>query len=260
MPIFDDEGRKIYYEVAGSGSALLLINGIAGDTRQWAPLVGELQNSFQTIIYDMRCSGKSSKPDEPFGISDLAGEAHRLLRHLGHKSSCVLGFSMGGMVAMSLACRYPESVGKLFLVATAPSASRPHPLSSRILKMFRRTDVSSSLFTEVYESIFGPEYKKKVSAKDFIDFRTSDENPQPAFAYLRQLEALESGDLFDEVERIKAPTIVITGEEDAVVSPANSEWLAGRLPGAALFKLKGIGHMVPAEATGELARIVLSSR
>lgn len=75
ISFYNCEGLNTYYEVAGEGEPLLLINGITADTRQWEPLVGHLKNSFKVISYDMRCAGKSDKPKENITISQLSREA-----------------------------------------------------------------------------------------------------------------------------------------------------------------------------------------
>ncbi|HPM41882.1 MAG TPA: alpha/beta hydrolase, partial [bacterium] len=258
MPYLNQNGIGIYYEVAGSGPEILLVNGLGGDTRFWAPLVACLEKSFRVLAYDMRCAGKSDKPDAPFSVEDLADEAHALLGRLCSGRACVLGFSMGGMVAIKLAARHPDCVRKLFLVATAPSLKGPFPASEKTLSMFRRTDISAELLTEVYEAVFGPEYRKKVSAREFIDFRMNDENPQPAFAYLRQMEALESFDLRAEVKKITASATVIAGEEDSVIPPDNADWLSGQIKGSTLHRIPGVGHMAPLEAAEGLADILIA--
>lgn len=259
MPFFQYEGINLYYEISGEGPPLFLINGLAGDVRQWEPLVGRLKSSFQIICHDMRCAGRSDKPDAPFSIEDIAEESRALISHLGHDSVSVLGFSMGGMVAMSLARRHSDIVRKMFLVSTAPSLKRPCPPSKQALKTFRTTDVSPQLFGEVYEIIFGSKYRKKVSLQDFIKFRMADENPQPAFAYLQQLKALEICDLFDEIKKISTPTVVIVGDEDGLLPPENSIWLNGHLSDSKLFTFNGVGHMVPLEAPDELADVLISN-
>lgn len=260
MPFFENEKINIYYEIAGEGPPLLLVNGLAGDARQWQPLVEKLKKSFKIISYDMRCVGRSDKPDASFSIEDLADEAHALISHLGHHKVCALGFSMGGMVVMNLALKHPKVVSKMFLVATTPSLKRPHPPLEETLNVLRRTDVSPELLTQVFECIFGSKYRKKVSATDFIDFRMHDENPQPAFAYLRQLDALESCDLCQEVGKISAPAIMIVGDEDKVIPSENSKWLNAHIKNSKLFTFEGIGHMVPVEEYNKLADVIVSNK
>ncbi|MFH1223238.1 MAG: alpha/beta hydrolase, partial [Pseudomonadota bacterium] len=260
MPFFKNEGINLYYEISGSGPALFLINGLAGDTRQWKPLIDKIKTSFQVISYDMRCAGQSDKPDKPFSLEAVTNEAYNLIRHLRHDKVHVLGFSMGGMVTMSLAQKYPDSINKIFLVSTTPSLKRPHPISNSNMEMLRRTDVSNELLTKVYESVFGPKYKKASSVDNFINFRMNDDSAQPAFAYLRQLEALESWDLYKEVEKISVPAIIVAGEEDKLIPLENSIWLNSHITGSKLYTLKDVGHMVPLEAPDELANILVSNK
>lgn len=256
MPYFKHEGIRLYYEIAGQGPPLLLINGLAADTRQWEPLVSRLKASYRIISYDMRCAGRSDKPDLPFSIGDAADEAYGLMRHLRQDQVSVLGFSMGGMVAMSLACKHPESIRTMFLVATAPSLKRPYPPSDDVLSMLRRTDVSPDLLTQVYESVFGPKYRETVSADDFISFRMSDDNPQPAFAYVQQGRALESCDLCEEVGTISIPAVVIVGSDDKLIPPENSRWLNSHFIHSTLYTFEGISHMIPVEAPEQLADVL----
>lgn len=260
MPFFKHEGINLYYEIAGEGPVLFLINGISADTRQWEPLIDRLKTSFQVVSYDMRCAGRSGKPNLPFTIGDLSGETYGLMRHLRHDKVFVLGFSMGGMVAMDLARKHPDGIRKMFLVATAPSLKRPHPPSDDTLNMFRRTDVSPALLAQVYETIFGSKYRETVSANDFISFRMSDENPQPAFAYIQQGRALEFCDLCEDAGKISVPAVVISGSEDKLIPPENSLWLNSHLINSKLYMFEGIGHMIPVEAPDQLAGVLISNK
>jgi pimeloyl-ACP methyl ester carboxylesterase len=219
MPFFKYDGVKLYYEISGSGDPLLLINGLAGDTRQWGPLIDEIKTSFQVISYDMRCAGQSDKPDKPFSLEDLTSEAYGLIRHLKHNKIQVLGFSMGGIVTMNLAQKHPDNINKIFLVSTTPSLKRPYPVSRENMEMLRRTEISNELLTKVYKSVFGSKYKETSSVDNFIKFRMNDDKAQAAFAYLQQLRSLESWDLYKEVRTISVPTIIVAGKEDKLIPP-----------------------------------------
>ncbi len=259
MTFFKYNDIELYYEVAGKGPPLLLIGGLGCDTRLLEPLTNQLKSSFTVIGYDMRCAGQSDKPTTLFTISELADEARALIKYLGYKKPCALGFSMGGVVVMDMALRHSDTLDKIFLVATAPSLKRPpYPIAPDITAMLHRTEVSPELLTQVYENIFGPEYKKRVSAEAFIKFRMEDVNPQPADAYLNQLRACEANDLCDSVCKIKAPTFVIVGDQDRLIPPKNSRWLKEQIPNSKLFIFKGVGHMVPLEAPEKLANVVVA--
>lgn len=260
MPFFKNQGINLYYDISGNGPPLFLINGLAGDTRQWKLLIDRIKTSFQIISYDMRCAGQSDKPDKPFSIEDVTNEVYSLIRYLRYDKVFVLGFSMGGMVAMNLAHKYPDNILKIFLVSTTPSLKRPYPLSYETMSMLRRTDISPALLTQVYESIFGSKYKETISVDAFINSRINDDNPQPAFAYLQQLKAVESCDLYAEADKISVPAIIIAGEEDKLIPSENSIWLNDHLKNSKLYTYKGIGHMVPLEAPDKLEDVLVSSK
>lgn len=260
MSQFEHNGIRLYYETCGSGSPLLLINGLSCDTRSWEMLIPHIKDNYNVITYDMRCAGKSDKPAAACSIHDLAEEAFALIEHLGFKKLRIAGFSMGGMVAMDLALSHSDMVEGLFLISTAPSFTRPYPQEAHVREMLQRTDVSDELLTSVFETVFGSEYRKMVTAEDYIKFRMEDPFPQPVESYLRQLAAIDSFDMVDRVAEISCPVHIVTGDEDRIINPENARWLADRISGAKLHVLKGVGHMVPIEAPGELAKIMSAVR
>ena len=253
MPFFDFNDVKIYYEVAGQGPPLLLINGIGANTRQWEPLVQLLKDSYQVIFYDMRCAGKSDKPKEPITIPRLAEEAVALAKHLNHDKIDLLGYSMGGLVAQEVALSYPKIVRKLVLLGTVPSLKRPYPPSNHSREMLHAKKFSTDFLQKTFYLLLGRKYRDRVTVEEYIKTALENKNPQPAEAYWNQLQALESYDLVDKVCNIQVPTLVAMGERDKAIPPENSEWLAQRIPNAILRTFKGVGHIIPLEGPEELA-------
>jgi 3-oxoadipate enol-lactonase len=256
MPYIKSNGIEIYHETHGRGPAMLLIHGLGNDSREWGPLIERLEGRFTPISYDMRGSGRSDKPDGPYTMEGMSADAAGLLKEIAKPPVDVLGFSMGGCVALELALDRPELVRRLVLVSTIPSWRGPYAPSERLKVLFRRTDVSEELLIEVYETIFGAGYREKVPPEEYVARRMDDEFPQPVEAYLSQLAALEAFDVRDRVGSISAETLVVAGTDDRVVPVENSRWLADKVPGARLETIEGAGHMVPVERPGELAAII----
>lgn len=246
-------GIDIYYRVTGGGPPLLLINGLGCDTRLFGPLTTLLKGSFTVINYDQQQAGRSGKPGRTASIAELAEEALGLLARLGISKTSVFGFSMGGMIAMELAAGHPGTVDRLFLVSTAPSINRPFPVSKDIKEMMHSTEITDGLLTDVFLNFFGPDYRKKIPVGAYLDFRHNDPEPQPASAYLRQLETLDSADLSNRAGRIVSPTLLFAGSEDRVIPPANSRWLNQRIRTSRIEMVKGAGHMLPVEVPEILA-------
>jgi len=253
MPYFDYNGINLYYEKAGAGPPLFMVNGLGGDTRLWSFLLPHLNESFTTIVYDMRCAGKSDKPAEPFCIADLSDEAYALIQHLGYDAVSLLGFSMGGMVALEMALNHSDKLDKLILVSAMPATTKMYPIPDFVMKLFVRTDISPRLITMIYDVIFGSDFRKAHPAQEYIDFKMNDDNPQPAGAYLNQLNAIKSFDVRSKVQDINLPTLIVAGNEDLIIPPKNAKWLNEHISGSRLTVFDKVGHVVPIERPKELA-------
>ena len=256
MPFCDVGGLRIYHEIAGEGAPLLLINGLACDTRLWQPIVARLSGSFRVISYDMRCAGRSESPKDELTIEKLADEARELLLKLETPRARVLGFSMGGMVAMQLASKHPEAVERLTLVSTTPCIDHPVPADKGILAMLHRTDICDELLEGIFMLFFGSDYRDRVTLADYINFRMREEHLQTPEDYIRQLVACERFDIVGRIGSIEAPTEIIVGAEDRIFPPSVSEWMRDRIQSANLTIVPRAGHMLPVEAIDEVVRAV----
>lgn len=257
MPYVRSNGIEIYHERHGSGPGMLLIHGLGNDLREWEPLIELSKGRFTLISYDMRGSGRSDKPKGPYTMEEMAADAAGLLNKVAKTPVDVLGFSMGGCVALELVLSHPELVNRLILVSTIPSWNGPYPPSEGLKVLFRRTDVGEALLIEVYENIFGERYRERVPAGEYVAQRMNDEFPQTVEAYLGQLAALEAFDVRDRVNSISAETLVVAGTDDRVVPMQNSLWLSERIPHARLETIEGAGHMIPVEYPDRLSAIIV---
>jgi pimeloyl-ACP methyl ester carboxylesterase len=132
---FDSGGVKIRYVVQGreNGEPVLLIHGFLADVeKQWTPVIKALVKDYKVIAFDCRGHGDSDKPHDPkkYGL-EMVKDAVRLLDHLKIPKAHVVGYSMGGNIALQVAVRYPERVRTLTLGgAGLPAASRQQLLEA----------------------------------------------------------------------------------------------------------------------------------
>jgi pimeloyl-ACP methyl ester carboxylesterase len=117
---FSHDGCSFYYEVRGSGSPLVFLNGSGSTIEAVSLLVDYFAKSFTVAIHDQRGLGKTSIPKGPYSMAQYAADAVALADHLGWKSFNVLGISFGGMVAQELAVTYPDRVKRMVLCCTSP--------------------------------------------------------------------------------------------------------------------------------------------
>ena len=102
-------GIELYYESQGTGPAVLLVPGLGADTRLFGGVIGPLAGTCQVIAFDPRGAGRSEKPPGPYTVEQMANDAHGLLDVLGIEHAVVVGYSMGGRIALSLALDHPTA-------------------------------------------------------------------------------------------------------------------------------------------------------
>jgi 3-oxoadipate enol-lactonase len=247
---------ELYYEEHGSGQPLLLIMGLAADSMAWMFQVPEFCKHYRTIVFDNRGVGRSSKPPGPYTISQMADDTAGLLDVLGIAQTHVVGVSMGGMIAQELALRHPRLVRGLVLACTYPEPDadieRQREFSVEELggRVSAGGDIQIDLqafdpmafFQQLLPLAFNQEFIEKELPKIMPLFAGALQYGFSMEAILGQVAAVMSHKATDRLHQIAAPTLVITGDADRLVPPANSEILAKHIPGARLVKVPGGSH------------------
>ena len=250
----DANGVSLYYELAGTGTGtddgaanrLLFISGTGGDLRDQPRLTdGPLADTFQLLMYDQRGLGQSSVPSEPSTMADFADDAAALLEAVGWDDCLVLGVSFGGMVAQELALRHPHRVRRLVLACTssggAGGASYPlHELAAldADTRVARQMELLDTRWDEQWRAAH-PEMVALIAGR--LDVGTQQTGAVSA-GLANQLAARAQHDTTAQLGAIACPTFVCGGRFDALAPPANSQYLAGAIPGARLAMFDG-GHL-----------------
>jgi pimeloyl-ACP methyl ester carboxylesterase len=248
MPLTE---RGIHYQTLGDPAKppLLLIMGLALSSRAWDRLPEHLARDFHVLVFDNLGTGRSPRRGVAYRMRHLAHDALAVLDAAGVRQAHVFGISMGGMIAQELAIRHPERVRSLALGCTFASwrkATAP-PL---------RTKIDLALLN------MGRVTPRRI-ARLLVSAEWHRAHPQSAMEWLRRAErtalryataqvlAIARHHTLDRLEHIRAPTLVLTGDQDRLVPPANSEVLARAIPRARLRVLRGAGHVFPLEREEE---------
>jgi len=246
----------LYYEEHGSGDPLLLIMGLAADSTAWMFQVPDFARRYRTIVFDNRGVGRSAKPPGPYTIHEMADDAAGLLDALAIPRAHVVGVSMGGMIAQELVLRHPQRVRGLVLGCTFPEPDAATERQRQFsIEQFggsvtaageTRIDVSAldpmMFFQHLLPLVFNQSYIERELPKLVQVFSGVLQYGFNLEAILGQVAAVMGHKTTDRLHRIGAPTLVITGDADLLVSPANSELLARHIPGARLVKVPGGSH------------------
>jgi pimeloyl-ACP methyl ester carboxylesterase len=123
----DVNGIKLYYEIHGTGRPLVLLHGGLGAIETWGPNLPALAKGRQVIAIDLQGHGRTADIDRPLSAKLMADDIAALIKHLKLERPDIMGFSLGGGVALQTAIRHPELVGRLVVISTPIKRSAFYP-------------------------------------------------------------------------------------------------------------------------------------
>lgn len=230
----------------GSGPTLLCLHGIGSSSASFQPQQDELAGDFRLLAWDAPGYAKSSDPDEPLDLDGYADAAAAVVRDRSAGPAHVVGVSWGGVVAMRLARRHPDVVRSLVLA----DSSRGSALTlERARAMRERATELHALGARAFAERRGPRLVSSAAPAELVE-RVVDTMAGsvrlPGYAYAA--ESMAATDLTTELGRLRVPTLVLCGAEDAVTGPDESQAIAGGIPDAVFVTLRGAGHLANQEA------------
>jgi pimeloyl-ACP methyl ester carboxylesterase len=230
-------GLRTRVQVIGEGPPLLLVGGLWGRVPMWDPLLPWLAG-FRTIAFD------------PPGIGDT--ELPRRLDTVGVPRAHVLGVSLGGAVAQQLARSYPDRVDRLVLVSTSTGLlsvpGRPGALARLLLPT---AYASSTRLERTAGAMFGG----RLRAEPELVHRWHLRPPAHARAYAYRLAGIAGWTSLPWLCRLRAPTLVVHGDDDPIVPAANARLLAAALPDARLHLVPG-GHLLLLDSATDVLPLI----
>ena len=272
---FVDVGRGITlcYETFGSESdpTALLIMGLGTQMVAWQDDFCELLagHGLHVVRFDNRDIGRSthvegrpptvaqllmrSRRAARYTLADMAEDAWTLLERLELAPAHVIGASMGGMIAQTLAARRPDLVRSLVSIMSNTGSRRNGQPSLGVYSVFlRRAPREREAFVahmeRVFEAIGSPGLPRDGQDIRALAALSYERDRDPAAAGRQLAAIIASGDRTAEVRRITAPTLVIHGARDRLVAPSGGRATARAIPGARLVLVPGMGHDLPRAA------------
>ena len=248
------QGVGVSYHVAGSGPALILVHGLVGSAHNWAPNMAALARQRTVYALDLANMGRSERVLglDP-GLEASADRVAAFMDALGIARADICGHSHGGAIAMMLAARHPERVGKLVLFAPA----NPYCELPRGLIAFYNTRLGSLIARLVpimprrvhgiaHKRMYGDRTRATEAALDGYTEGLNRESMEHILGIVRRWwadMAVLRGRLRELAGR---PVLLIWGDRDFAVGLPSGRRLAEKL-GARLMVLPGVGHLPFAE-------------
>lgn len=239
------DGTRLRVGVAGSGPALLFIGGTGWDLRtRNTPLQSLLTKRFTVALFDQRGQGRSDKPDGPYSMQGYAEDACAVADELGWERPHVVGYSFGGMVAQEYAIRFPTRISRLVLMATTPGGAggRSYPIQDLLdlppEERARRGLQISDLRFEALQRADPAAAQRQIEQRIASQTRFAGE-PRAMLGLRAQLAARATHDCYDRLRSIRAPALVVAGQEDGQAPMDAQIRMADRLPDAEIKTLPG---------------------
>ncbi|MGH9745008.1 MAG: alpha/beta fold hydrolase [Candidatus Acidiferrales bacterium] len=241
MPFAENQGAKIYWEEAGRGTPVLLIMGLAWPSYMWYRTRPLLAAQYRVITYDNRGVARSDVTPGPYPISLMASDAIAVLDAAGIESAHIYGVSMGGMIAQELALQHPARVKSLILGCTAsggPEAVHAAPeVFSVLTRQFPTPEEAARAMNPFIYDAGTPAARIEEDMKIRMEWAPTLEG------FTAQLQGIITWEAYSRIAEIAAPTLVIHGETDQLIPPANGTMIAQRIRGSKLVMIPHASHI-----------------
>jgi pimeloyl-ACP methyl ester carboxylesterase len=241
------------YDEAGHGDVLLLVHGFPIDRRIWVDQLAGLSDIRRVVAPDLRGRGKSPNEDTEWTIDTHAEDLADTIRSLGVESVDLAGLSMGSYIAFALLRNHPDLVRSLILVSTraapdAPEYKTGREMTAERAKKFGTRALAESMIDKLLTPNVSPEVRNQV-------LEMFDDVPGQASA-ADSLAMRDRADSTPMLASISVRTLVIEGEEEALLPKDSSRTLADAIPGSKLESIPRAGHFAPIENPEEFNRRV----
>ena len=250
---FVSRGVRMYYELSGdSGRPLLLRHGRGGKGESFLPVVHDFRKTHRVCAVDFPGHGRSDEPDEPWSVTEYMEYIRAFLAEQKFDNVDIIAHSFGGRVAILLAATYPELVGKMVLTGAAgipPRKTGKKTFRSRVyrcLRGFARSGFARALLGGERAALMQEALVQKFGSRDYRALTPS----------MRQtFNRVISQDLTGCLGKIKAPTLLVWGEDDTETPLWMGRLMEEKIPDAGLVVWPGCGHFAYLDRYGDF-RIV----
>lgn len=292
MPLAHLPSLDLCYDVRGRGRPVLLIMGFSAQMILWQDAFCDqlADHGMMVVRFDNRDVGHSTRFDSlgvpdvrktllramlglpftpPYTLEDMAEDGLELMRHLGIEQFHVVGASMGGMIAQTMAITHSERIASLTSIMSSPggrrySVGKPQALGALLAPPPKTAEEHVEHFVKLFRTISGEGFPFGEESLREIARATWERGPSPRGA-ARQFAAILHSDARRRrlLPTISAPTLVIHGTEDPLLPLRAGRATARLVPGAQMLEVPGMGHHMPVDTwpllTGAIATHILRS-
>lgn len=256
MPRLSARGAELHFEDEGSGPALVLLHGLGGSSADWAASAPAFRSRFRVIAPDTRggfLSRDLDHPQGPFTLAQLAGDVLALLCQLGALPAHLVGWSMGGMVALQAAVDAPDCVRSLTVINSGPDWRPKTPLQRMALGL--RGLVTTFVGPGPMATVLAPKLFPSASQAELRQGYIERMRRNDKAAYAALLAAIVGWSVADRLPTLTMPVLVVASDGDYTSVASKQLWVQ-QLQAARLVVVPGTRHALPLEAPERLCAIL----
>lgn len=234
---------------ATSKDVLVLVMGYGGSLRVWpVSFVEKLASKYLVVTYDNRGTGLSFVPaaQEDYTAELMAADLDEVVTELGAPHFHLVGYSMGGCIALEYAVRCPDKVKTLFLLSSTAAGKlfvKPAPEVSAALAS-PQGQTLWDIYMSTFSLMYSPEQLRRCEPQLRLIFENSKNTPTSIRGLQGHSHAFKTFDCSDSVADLTIPTLIMTGSDDRLMPPANSDNLARAISGSKLVRVPDCEHAV----------------
>jgi len=261
----DIRGIKVHYEVwnESASQTCVFLHGFTGSTKTWEEVIRKMPNHVRAVAVDLTGHGLTESPAEPsrYETAQQVEDLEALFDHLQLSTFTLVGYSMGGRIALSYSLAHPQRVNQLFLESSSPGLSDPEEREKRresdevLAGRIEQEGLES--FVDYWEKIPLFQSQLSLSPEKQQQIRT-ERLSQKSVGLANSLRGIGTGSQPSNWERLDAlslPVLLLTGEYDEKFCKIANEML-GRLPNAIVKTISGAGHAIHVEKPEQFATII----
>jgi 3-oxoadipate enol-lactonase len=245
MAFLETRTARFRYEMTGPAEAPVLVfsNSLGTDLRMWDGQIDAFKKHFQVLRYDARGQRDSSITPGPYSIELLAQDVVDLLDGLHVQKASFCGLSMGGMVGMTLAQKFPQRLHKVVLCNTSPKIGTLESWNARIetVNAGGMQAVADGILERWFTSTF------RITRRAELEVTRRMLLESPPNGYVACSAAVRDMDQRESISAIRVPTLVISGASDPVTPPADGRFVASQIADAQYVELPA-AHLSNVEA------------
>jgi non-heme chloroperoxidase len=233
-------GVTISYRASGdtrSPLAVILLPGLSDSWRSWDLITPRLPTSIRVLAISQRGHGDSDRPESGYAVADFEADLNAFVDALGLERVIVVGHSSASLVARRFAVRHPDRVAGIVLVGSFVRLGDRLPAEVRA----RFAALRDPLTREFVRDFAGGTFHHP-PAKEFLELMLDENLKVPAHVWRETFASLVDYDDTDELSTIHTPTLIIWGDQDAIIDRDATDALARSIPSSRVLVYDAVGH------------------